>query len=254
MIVVGRGPQPADAVRSQPTDAVNRHGEREGYREMQADRASVVVRVLSCTGVQPDDLVGTWVMTETSRGRLSGDLRKAMPRIVLDASGSFVASDLPALFDAQEPAILKSESGSGVWKLVSRDGQQDLQLEFQTRANEQATGSVGRRFHVSGGSLFYFIGDPDEGRRVSFEKKSRQPVRARHSILVGRSTTSRADVTLAHAGGSSIPLVDALGVPLNWPTPPARCSHIIRMSPMDRRECRDIERKCCAIHRPRKRS
>lgn len=110
-------------------------------------------------------------MTEASRGRLPVELQKAKPRIVLDASGSFVAFDMPALFYVKESDIAKLESGSGVWKLVSRDGQQELQLEFQTRANEQSAGSVGRRFHVSRGSVFYFIGDPDEGRRVSFEKK-----------------------------------------------------------------------------------
>jgi hypothetical protein len=110
-------------------------------------------------------------MTEASRGRLPSDLQKAKPRIVLDASGSFVASDMPALFYVKESDTAKLENGNGVWKLVSRGGQQDLQLEFQSRANEQAAGSVGRRFHISGGSLFYFIGDPDEGRRVSFEKK-----------------------------------------------------------------------------------
>jgi hypothetical protein len=127
--------------------------------------------MLGCKDVQPSDLAGTWVMKDDAQRVLPAELRTASGKIVLDANGTFVASDMPALFyfPGRHPAQL--ESGTGVWKLVSREGKQQVQLDFQTIAGWKDALPYGTQLDVSRGSLFYFFGDADEGRRISFEKK-----------------------------------------------------------------------------------
>lgn len=127
--------------------------------------------VLGCRSVQLSDLVGTWMMKDTSTRSLPADLQNASANIVLEANGTFVASDMPGLFyfPGRHPAQL--ESGSGVWKLVSHDGKQQVQLNFKTISDWKDVLPYGTQLDVSKGSLFYFLGDPDEGRRVAFQKK-----------------------------------------------------------------------------------
>jgi len=54
--------------------------------------------MMSCKGVQPGDLAGTWVLKDDARRVLPAELRKASGKIVLDANGTFVAFDMPGLF------------------------------------------------------------------------------------------------------------------------------------------------------------
>jgi hypothetical protein len=127
--------------------------------------------MLGCRSVQPSDLSGTWVMKDTSRRVLPTGLQKASAKIVLDANGTFVASDVPGLFYFSGRHAAQLDSGNGVWKLISREGKQQLQLDFQAIAGWKDALPYGIQLDVSRGSLFYFMGDADEGRRVSFEKK-----------------------------------------------------------------------------------
>jgi hypothetical protein len=55
------------------------------------------------------------------------------------------------------------ESGSGTWKLVSHDGKQQIQLDFQVIAGWKGSLPYGTQLEVSSDSLFYFFGDADEG-------------------------------------------------------------------------------------------
>ena len=111
-------------------------------------------------------------MKDTSRRALPTDVQEWTGRISLNRNGTFVASDMPAFFYVPRREAAQSGSGTGLWKLVSRDGQQRLQLDFQTiEAWKKEDLPYSTQLHVSSRSLFYFIGDPDEGRRVSFEKK-----------------------------------------------------------------------------------
>lgn len=127
--------------------------------------------MLGCKSVQPSDIAGTWVMKDDSRRVLPTELRKASGKIVLDANGTFVASDVPGLFYFPEHHAAQLESGTGAWKLVSREGKQQVQLDFQTIADWKDALPYGTQLDVSKGSLYYFFGDADEGRRVSFEKR-----------------------------------------------------------------------------------
>lgn len=137
--------------------------------------------MLGCKSVQPTELSGTWVMKETSRQVLPTELQKASAKIVLDANGTFAASELPEELPPAPPYDMKQRrvrmnSGSGVWKLVSREGKQQVQLDFHAMAgSKEGDVPYGTQMDVSKGwsavSLYYFLGDADEGRRVSFEKK-----------------------------------------------------------------------------------
>jgi len=127
--------------------------------------------MLGCKDVQPSDLAGTWAMKDGSRKSLPAELQNASAKIVLDANGTFVASDMPGLFYFPGRHAARLESGSGTWKLVSHDGKQQVQLNFQVIADWKDALPYGTQLDVSSGSLFYFLGDADEGRRVAFEKK-----------------------------------------------------------------------------------
>ena len=131
----------------------------------------VFLGILGCKNVQPSDLTGTWAIQDASRKSLPAELQNASAKIVLDANGTFVASDMPGLFYFPGLHAAQLESGSGVWKLVSRDGEQQVQLNFQAITGWKDTLPYGTQLDVSSGSLFYFLGDADEGQRVAFEKK-----------------------------------------------------------------------------------
>jgi len=131
---------------------------------------------LGCKSVQPSELLGSWLMTDSSRQAVPSQLQKASARIALYPNGTFVASDMPALFFFPGHCEARLESGTGVWKVVSIEGQQQVQLNFQTIADWNKTDlPYGTQLNISTGwskvSLYYFIGDPDEGRMIEFERK-----------------------------------------------------------------------------------
>ena len=136
--------------------------------------------MLGCTAAKPNDVIGTWVLTDQARQRfLPLAQQKAAAEIVLHADGTFVASEIPEdlLYGPPESAD-RLVTGSGVWKLISQGGTQRIQLEFRAIAAGQR-GSVpyGTMLGVSKGwsatTLFYFQGgDADQGRRIEFAKKS----------------------------------------------------------------------------------
>ena len=84
---------------------------------------------------------------------------------MLRADGSFTASDLPGAFHGS--VVIDRNSGSGRWQLVKTEGSQKIELKFE--------GSYGTQLYVEGspGSplLFYFIGDPDQGRKIELTKR-----------------------------------------------------------------------------------
>lgn len=127
--------------------------------------------MLGCKTVQSSDMTGTWALKDASRKSLLAELQNASAKLVLEANGMFIVSDILGLFyfHGRHPAQL--ESGTGIWKLVSHDGKQQVQLDFKTISNCKDVLPYGTQLDVSKGSLFYFLGDPDEGRRIAFEKK-----------------------------------------------------------------------------------
>ncbi|MGA3371607.1 MAG: hypothetical protein ABSC48_07585 [Terracidiphilus sp.] len=127
--------------------------------------------ILGCKSVQRDDLVGTWVIMDASREVLPAELRKAQGKIVLDAKGTFVASEMPGLFYFPGVHSAQLETGSGTWRLEHSEGEQQVWLDFQIIADWKNGLPYGTQLEVSRSNLFYFLGDADEGRRIEFEKK-----------------------------------------------------------------------------------
>lgn len=138
----------------------------------------LLLGALTCSKatVNPTDLIGTWVVTDESRKRLPPAFQKAAVKIGLDANGGFFASQLPGeVLYATPEGIARLVTGSGVWKLGSREGETEVQLEFRTieGASPNDVPFV-TRLHVSvdrAPILFYYGGDPDEGVRIKFERK-----------------------------------------------------------------------------------
>lgn len=115
-------------------------------------------------------------MKDSSRQVLSEGLRKASAKILLNPDGTFVASEMPGLFESPGQRDIRLEGGSGSWKLVVSDGRQELQLDFYAIANWRGSKlPYGTHLDVSRNwgeaSLFYFVGDADEARRIEFDKK-----------------------------------------------------------------------------------
>jgi hypothetical protein len=96
------------------------------------------------------------------------------------ADGSFKASELPEEVRPAPPELnprIRLDSGDGAWKIVTWEGAEHLLLEFHAPApdNEITHGSYGfpltlsKRWSVV--RLFYFLGDADQGPRMTFEKE-----------------------------------------------------------------------------------
>lgn len=136
--------------------------------------------LLGCKSIHSADIVGVWVVSDQSRQRfLSASQRSAAAKVTLDANGTFVASEVPEDLLYGPPVTGDScLTGSGEWRLVSREGRQQVQLQFTSiSTGQRAQTPYGTTLSISGGSgskirLYYFQGgDADQGRRIEFEKK-----------------------------------------------------------------------------------
>jgi hypothetical protein len=138
----------------------------------------IVAAVVGCnrTGVTAGSLAGTWIMTDHSREHLPTALQTASARIILDPNETFVASNMPLDgMTSTDPERVELATGSGAWKLVSREGRSEIQLDFQLITENKQQHSFGTQVYISKfwnkTGLFYFLGDPDQGQRIEFEKK-----------------------------------------------------------------------------------
>lgn len=136
--------------------------------------------MLGCKDTKPNEVIGTWILTDQSSQDLPQDLRKVSARIVVNADGSFVAFDLPEGLEPVPPNYMKPpmrlDSGSGIWKLATWEGAEHLQLEFEAFApsDHESHGPYGFPLIISRGwsaiSLSYSLDDPDHGL-IEFQKK-----------------------------------------------------------------------------------
>lgn len=118
-----------------------------------------------CSEPKEADMIGTWNLTAASRRYLPRDMSSLSPRLVLGANGRFAASDLPGTFHGMG-GVVDRNSGTGNWSFITKDGRQQIQLNFD--------GDYGAQFDVAndGGAwkLRYFLGDPDEHKRLEYTK------------------------------------------------------------------------------------
>lgn len=134
---------------------------------------SLSAMLLGCRSVKQSDLIGTWVITEESRQGLPVEVRKVSAKIVLNSNGTFVAYDFPGILEESEDANRLS-SGTGNWKIFPMDGDERVQLVFQTATPKPTSLPYGGELFIarpwSTVSLYYTLGDPDNAPRISFEK------------------------------------------------------------------------------------
>lgn len=137
--------------------------------------------LVGCSNATHSELTGTWVITHLSRQLfLPASQRNAAGVITLESNGTFHASQLPGDL-LYEPPARQLVSGSGIWKLISSEGTQELLLDFNTITGGQEGDSpyvpYGTTLSISKGlrgavSLYYFQGgDADQGRRITFRKR-----------------------------------------------------------------------------------
>ena len=134
--------------------------------------------LLGCMSANTSDITGTWFVANKSRLRfLPAEQQKATAQITLEPNGIFVASEIPEDLPYGPPeAGVGLVTGQGVWRLLSREGKQQIQLTSeQISVGQRGMVPFGAQLTISRGwsavSLFYFQGDADQGRKIEFEKK-----------------------------------------------------------------------------------
>ena len=131
----------------------------------QAARFLLLCGTIGCSAANPDDLVGTWSMTEGSRRYLAAEIARVSPRLTLTSNGTFTADEYPRLgFRAEK---WRTYSGRGTWTTQKNDGTGDVRLRFDDDFGGQLWIS-----NVPGSptTLYFWVGDPDSGRRIQFTR------------------------------------------------------------------------------------
>lgn len=138
----------------------------------------LLIGMLGCDrAVEVNEITGTWVITNNSRHLLATVQQNASARVLLERNGAFVASELPEDLLYGPPQVAGGlVAGSGHWKLTSRNGEQQVQLDFNVISSGQRRQlPYGTQLNVakrgSSVSLFYFQGDADQGRKIEFSKQ-----------------------------------------------------------------------------------
>jgi len=144
-------------------------------------RTSFVLAILlllgsvGCSGkvVTVDDLAGTWVMTKESKEMLPV-ARRGSGKLSLRSDGEFVAQELPAeLVDVESTPTV---SGTGTWQIRKVDGSAALLLTFNAFTSPGGQQTVPFRTLVfidndwGKPAPYFFLGDPDQGGRINFER------------------------------------------------------------------------------------
>jgi hypothetical protein len=134
--------------------------------------------MLGCKTVQPGDVVETWAMTDSARHELPLELQKASGKLVVNPDGTFSATELPEELDASnaKPHV-RLDSGDGSWTLAHFDGGQNIELEFHKLESDEPLNREPYGFPLditrswSAWELCYFLGDPDQARRVTLVRR-----------------------------------------------------------------------------------
>jgi hypothetical protein len=141
---------------------------------------ALLLVAISCSGkpIMHAELIGAWVITGESRADLGKAYEHAAGRITFKDDGTFAAVEMPGDFvgrTSERPVA--PVTGSGTWTLSTKERGTNVELVFQTlRGGHESRVPYGTFVLVERGSgdrvvLFYFQGDPDENRRIEFEKR-----------------------------------------------------------------------------------
>jgi len=129
--------------------------------------ALIAIIAASCGSPKIDDLLGLWILST------GGAAPKATLR--LDRSGKFELTAAPSSIVGAENTVPINIDGKGEWKLISRDGEYAVLLSFSSIQPDIGVktpfGSPLGMSKYPRPSLYYFVGDPDAGQRVQFERQ-----------------------------------------------------------------------------------
>lgn len=144
----------------------------------------VLVATAGCRGVSESELIGTWTLTDESRQLLPEQSETSLASLRLATDGYFTARELPGELVGRDDLV----TGTGEWSLAEASsstgntltvwwrGGQTLRLRFSTfSGHDDGNVSFGTQMYaysVRGRPrLFYYSGDPDEGRRIEFYRE-----------------------------------------------------------------------------------
>lgn len=142
----------------------------------------------SCRPVAEQQLVDTWTVSAESLHLLPSE-QQVRGQLELGPQGIFKARELPGeLFGAGQPV-----TGSGEWRLVGEEstrttqsldllweGHQTIRLSLATQieSGEERAREYGSELYVQntgkGLQLYFYSGDPDEGRWIYFSRQDQQ--------------------------------------------------------------------------------
>lgn len=146
----------------------------------QAASILLLVLCLGCAGVSSQELVGEWEMREESVSLMLPALVGDRPSLTLRSDGTFSATNLPSEIGRGENPVTHGKwklegPGNESGRLAAALWQGGLQLQLDFKRRELSGAEVrfsSREFmaHSYRGEpvIFYFRGDPDEGRRVEY--------------------------------------------------------------------------------------
>jgi len=138
--------------------------------------STVVGATLLIVGCEPkrwtnDQFEGTWHVEANNPNATTG------ATLTLTRDGKFVATSVPATFlginDGKHML-----SGTGTWSIIQLDSAYDKRMQFTFTKVEGITLQNlpwGAQLLIQGSNktpqLFYYVGDPDDGRKVVFRRE-----------------------------------------------------------------------------------
>jgi hypothetical protein len=120
---------------------------------------------IGCSGATPDDFVGTWSMTESSRRYLPAEIGNVAPRLTLSPGGTFTAVEYPR--QGLRAEVWDAYSGRGTWSIQQVRSAGDIYLRFDDGRGGQLWTS---NFPGSPTLLYFSVDDPDLVQRIQFTR------------------------------------------------------------------------------------
>lgn len=143
--------------------------------------ALLLAALTGCSKLVESDFEGEWTLRESSRDNLPTTAANASPELSLLVDRTFSISDAPMTLymgaDVAPTAKTWLLSGSGTWRLTANEGHEIIELSFKSIRD-----GLGGRFPFQTYSIplqagkqeiYYFEGDPDNYKRIVFERKSK---------------------------------------------------------------------------------
>ena len=139
----------------------------------------LLLGLAGCDGkdLATDSFVGTWAVTSGSKALLPAESQRRPGELAFAGDGRFSSEAIPGELLYSMPGMHSAEpvSGTGTWRVHKLDGNTALLLTFHNittpngyqvpNSTELLVDNLTRET-----TLYFFLGDPDQGKRVEFRK------------------------------------------------------------------------------------